>query len=54
MSPRHARFYRDTKGRWHVENGPALNGTWLRIDRMALDSACQFQLGEQRFLFKVL
>jgi pSer/pThr/pTyr-binding forkhead associated (FHA) protein len=54
VSPRHARIYQDSKTRWHVENGKTLNGTWLRIDTMALDSACQFQLGEQRFNLKVL
>ncbi len=54
LSPRHARIYRDRKGRWHVENNKSLNGTWLRIDEMALDAACQFQLGEQRFLLRVL
>jgi pSer/pThr/pTyr-binding forkhead associated (FHA) protein len=54
ISPRHARVFRDPKGRWHVENMKSLNGTWLRIDQMALDSACQFQLGEQRFLLRVL
>ena len=54
VSPRHARIYQDSRTRWHVENGKTLNGTWLRIDTMALDSACQFQLGEQRFNLKVL
>jgi pSer/pThr/pTyr-binding forkhead associated (FHA) protein len=54
ISPRHARIYRDPKGRWHVENMKSLNGTWLRIEQMALDAACQFQLGEQRFLLRVL
>lgn len=54
VSPQHARIYRDAKGRWHVENSKSLNGTWLRIDEMALDTACQFQLGEQRFLLRVL
>jgi pSer/pThr/pTyr-binding forkhead associated (FHA) protein len=53
VSPQHARIYRDPKGRWRVENAQSLNGIWLRIDRMALDTGCQFQLGEQRFLLKV-
>jgi pSer/pThr/pTyr-binding forkhead associated (FHA) protein len=53
VSPQHARIYRDGKGRWHVENSKSLNGIWLRIDEMALDTACQFQLGEQRFLLRV-
>jgi hypothetical protein len=54
VSPRHARIFRDPKNRWHVENGTTVNGTWLRIDSMPLDTACQFQLGEQRFILKVL
>jgi hypothetical protein len=54
VSPRHARIYRDAKNRWHIENNNSLNGTWLRIDQMALDAACQFQMGEQRFLLRVL
>jgi len=54
VSPQHARVYRDSKDRWHIENCKSLNGTWLRIDHMALDAACHFQLGEQRFLLRVL
>lgn len=54
VSPQHARIYRDAKERWHVENTKSLNGTWLRIDQMLLDAACQFRLGEQRFLLRVL
>jgi pSer/pThr/pTyr-binding forkhead associated (FHA) protein len=54
VSPRHARISLDSKGRWRVHNGKTLNGTWLRIDSMALETACQFQLGEQRFILKVL
>jgi hypothetical protein len=54
VSPQHARLYADKKGRWHVENTKAINGTWLRIDRMAIDPTGQFQIGEQRFLLKVL
>jgi len=48
------RIFRDPKGRWRAENRKSLNGTWLRIDSMALEAACQFQLGEQRFNLKVL
>jgi pSer/pThr/pTyr-binding forkhead associated (FHA) protein len=54
VSPRHARIYRDSKNRWRVENAGSLNGTWLRIGRQALEGAGQFQLGEQRFLLRVL
>jgi pSer/pThr/pTyr-binding forkhead associated (FHA) protein len=54
LSPRHARFYRDSKSRWHVENAQSVNGTWLRIEQMVLQTTCQFQLGEQRFLLRIL
>jgi pSer/pThr/pTyr-binding forkhead associated (FHA) protein len=53
VSPQHARIYKNSKGRWFVENQKSLNGTWIRIDELALDAACQFMLGEQRFLFRV-
>jgi pSer/pThr/pTyr-binding forkhead associated (FHA) protein len=54
LSPRHARLYKDAKGRWFVENAKSLNGTWLRITQMPLERAGQFQLGEQRFAVKIL
>lgn len=54
VSPRHARLYRDAKGRWLLENCAARNGVWLRIDKIAIDNSAHFQLGEQRFLIKVL
>ena len=37
-----------------IKNLKSLNGTWLRITQATLDVSCQFQLGEQRFLLKVL
>jgi hypothetical protein len=46
--------YRDARGSWHIENGKSRNGTWLRIERQRIAKTAQFQLGEQRFLFKVL
>ena len=52
-SPRHARLYRDAKGVWHVENNKSLNGLWLRVEEIPLGAACQFRLGEQKFVFKV-
>jgi len=54
LSPRHARLFRDAKGLWHIENNRSLNGLWLRIDQIPLEGACQFRLGEQRFLLRVL
>jgi pSer/pThr/pTyr-binding forkhead associated (FHA) protein len=53
VSPRHARLYRDGKGRWFVENVRSLNGTWVRLDKTPVDGTGQFQLGEQRFLVRV-
>ncbi len=54
VSPRHARLYRDAKGRWHCDNAHSLNGLWIRVDKTPLDGTAQFQLGEQRFLLKIL
>lgn len=54
VSQRHARLYRDNRGRWHIENMGSLNGIWLRIDHVPIDAACQFQIGEQQFLVRVL
>jgi pSer/pThr/pTyr-binding forkhead associated (FHA) protein len=54
LNARHARLYRDPKGLWHVENNKTVNGVWLRIEQIALTGTCQFRLGEQRFLFRVL
>jgi hypothetical protein len=54
VSPRHARLFRDTTGRWHVENNKSANGLWLAVKKgIPLSGACQFRLGEQRFLFRV-
>jgi len=53
VNARHARLYRDPKG-WHIENNKSLNGLWLRVmEPMPLASACQFRVGEQRFIFRV-
>jgi hypothetical protein len=53
VDARHARFFRDMRGQWHVANNASVNGVWLRIKSIGLDRACQFRLGEQRFLFRV-
>ncbi len=54
VNARHARLFRDAKGQWHVENNKSLNGLWFRItEPIPLGGACQFRLGEQRFLFRV-
>jgi hypothetical protein len=54
ISQRHARIYRDSKGRWHVESKNSRNGTWVRITETVFDVSCEFQLGEQRFIVRVL
>jgi pSer/pThr/pTyr-binding forkhead associated (FHA) protein len=53
VSPRHARIVHNRHGRWELENQQSLNGTWLRISEVPIDSSAEFQLGEQRFLVKV-
>lgn len=54
VNARHARLYRDAKGQWHIENNKSLNGLWLRIvEPMPLGNACQFRMGEQRFIFRM-
>jgi pSer/pThr/pTyr-binding forkhead associated (FHA) protein len=54
VSPRHARIFRDAKGRWMIQNNRSLNGVWIRITEMALEKGGQFQCGEQRFLIRIL
>jgi pSer/pThr/pTyr-binding forkhead associated (FHA) protein len=54
ISPRHARFHRDDRGRWHVQNAKSLNGLWLRVQEIPLERGGQFQCGEQRFAIRVL
>ncbi len=53
VSSTHARIIKDKKNRWVIENLNSLNGIWLRIDEMALDTGGEFQIGEQRFLVRI-
>ena len=54
VSPRHARLFKE-KNRWFVENKESRNGLWVRLTQpLVVPNACQFQLGEQRFILKVL
>jgi pSer/pThr/pTyr-binding forkhead associated (FHA) protein len=53
VDDQHARFFRDKDGHWHVSNNTSINGLWLRVKSISLRRACQFRLGEQRFLFRV-
>lgn len=52
LSPEHARFRLDRRGRWMVEDRKSLNGIWIRVRRMPLVQQAEFQLGQQRFLFR--
>ncbi len=54
LDPRHARLHRDAKGHWHAENNRTVNGLWLRVEEIPLGATCQFRMGEQKFLFRVL
>jgi len=51
---RHARIYRDEKGRWILAGTRSVNGLWARVQEVALGRGGYFQAGEQRFLVKVL
>lgn len=53
LDPEHARFFQDNRGRWVVEDRNSLNGLWVRIERVSLDRASEFQLGGQRFRFRI-
>jgi pSer/pThr/pTyr-binding forkhead associated (FHA) protein len=51
LSPEHARFSLDRRGRWMIEDRKSLNGIWIRVRRMPLPQQAEFQLGQQRFCF---
>ena len=51
--PRHVRLSRDSKGGWHAEHNKTLNGLWVRMAQIVVDSVVRFQIGEQRFQIKV-
>jgi pSer/pThr/pTyr-binding forkhead associated (FHA) protein len=53
VSSTHALIIKDSKNRWVIENLNSLNGIWLRIEEMALDTGGEFQIGEQRFLVRI-
>lgn len=53
LSGVHARIFKDQKNRWMIENRGSLNGIWLRIMEMPLDTGGEFQIGEQRFLVRI-
>ncbi len=52
--PRHIRLYRGGKhGGWHAEHQKSLNGLWLRMPQIAVESTARFQIGEQQFQLRV-
>src|SRR5271165_6711266 len=52
--PRHVRLYRGgSRGGWHAEHHKTLNGLWLRMPQITVESTAQFQIGEQRFQLRV-
>jgi pSer/pThr/pTyr-binding forkhead associated (FHA) protein len=46
---RHVRLHRSPRGTWHAEHAKTQNGLWLRMAHVNVESAVQFQIGEQRF-----
>jgi hypothetical protein len=51
--PRHVRLFRGQGGGWHAEHNKTLNGLWLRMPQIVVESSVRFQIGEQRFQIKV-
>lgn len=49
----HVRFERRGQN-WHVVHLGGKNGLWVRVDRVRFPVMCRFQLGEQRFLVRVV
>lgn len=54
VSPRHARVFLDAKSQWRIESARSLNGLWARVSEIPVAGSGEFQIGEQRFLLKVL
>lgn len=54
VSPRHAKIFRDGKGIWYLENAGSRNGTWLRVNRLPVETFSEFQVGEQRCLLRII
>jgi pSer/pThr/pTyr-binding forkhead associated (FHA) protein len=51
--PRHVHLFRGSKGAWHAEHNKTLNGLWVRMTQIVVESTVRFQIGEQRFQLKV-
>ena len=53
VDPKHLSLRSTDGNSWTASDLSSLNGTWLRIRRLELDSHCEFMVGEQRFLFNL-
>ncbi|MBC8873641.1 MAG: FHA domain-containing protein [Planctomycetes bacterium] len=53
LSSRHARLWRDGRGRWLIKPIQALNGVWVRVGAIRLHRSGKFQIGEQRFSVRI-
>lgn len=53
INARHAKVSRGPQGEWTLTDLDSLNGVWLRTVRQVLEKESEFQLGEQRFVFKM-
>jgi hypothetical protein len=51
--PQHVRLYRKDRGSWHAAHNKTVNGLWLRMPQITVESVAQFQIGEQRFQIRV-
>ncbi len=54
VSPRHAKLTKADDGTWEIHNQNSQNGVWIRKNRMVVTTQGQFQIGEQRFVLKIL
>jgi pSer/pThr/pTyr-binding forkhead associated (FHA) protein len=52
VSPEHALIRKSHKGQWVIEDVGSTNGLWLLVRTLPLAGKCEFQLGEQRFIFQ--
>jgi pSer/pThr/pTyr-binding forkhead associated (FHA) protein len=52
LDEEHAVVSRTTRGHWVITDESSHNGLWIKIKRIELTSRCEFQIGEQRFLFQ--
>jgi hypothetical protein len=48
-SARHARVYRDPKGKWMIQNNRSLNGLWMRITEASREKGGRFRAVSSAF-----